>query len=25
LQQSWNYFNLLVISLPSLSNCHLKS
>ena len=24
-QQSWNYFNLLVISLPWLSNCHLKS
>jgi hypothetical protein len=24
-QQSWNYFNFLAISLPSLSNCHLKS
>jgi hypothetical protein len=24
-QQSLNYFNLLAISLPSLSNCHLKS
>jgi hypothetical protein len=24
-QQSWNYFNFLVISLPLLSNCHLKT